>query len=97
MQQAQAADRGEIGRLTIGFMSASIFTLLPAVLREFAARHPGVRLDLRELTLPQQIAALRAGNLDAGFVRPPVTDADLTAAPLLAGTAAGRAAERITH
>ena len=83
VQLAQAADRGDVGRLTIGFMSASIFTLLPAVLREFAARHPGVRLDLRELTLPQQIAALRSGNLDAGFVRPPVTDADLTATPLL--------------
>lgn len=83
VQLAQAADRGDVGRLTIGFMSASIFTLLPAVLRAFAARHPGVRLDLRELTLPQQIAALRGGSLDAGFVRPPVTDADLTAAPLL--------------
>jgi DNA-binding transcriptional LysR family regulator len=83
VQLARAADRGDVGRLTIGFMSASIFTLLPAVLREFAARHPGVRLDLRELTLPQQIAALRTGNLDVGFVRPPVTDAELTATPLL--------------
>jgi DNA-binding transcriptional LysR family regulator len=80
---AQAADRGEIGRLSIGYMSASIFTLLPAVLREFAARHPGVRLDLRELTLPQQIAALRAGDIHAGFVRPPVTDAELASASLL--------------
>jgi DNA-binding transcriptional LysR family regulator len=83
VREAQAADRGEIGRLAIGFMSASIFTLMPAVLREFAAHHPGVRLDLRELTLPQQIAALRAGDLHAGFVRPPVTDAELTSALLL--------------
>ena len=42
-----------------------------------------MRLDLRELTLPQQIAALRAGTLDVGFVRPPVTDAELAATPLL--------------
>jgi DNA-binding transcriptional LysR family regulator len=80
---AQAADRGEIGRLSIGYMSASVFTLLPAVLREFGARNPGVRLELRELTLPQQIAALQAGDIDAGFVRPPVTDAELTWVPLL--------------
>jgi DNA-binding transcriptional LysR family regulator len=80
---AQAAGRGEVGRLSIGYMSASIFTLLPAVLREFAARHPGVRLDLREVTLPQQMAALREGTLHAGFVRPPVTDAELTAETLL--------------
>ena len=83
VQLAQAADRGEVGRLAIGFMSASIFTLLPAVLREFAVRHAGVRLELRELTLPQQVAELRAGNIHAGFVRPPVTDAELTFSPLL--------------
>jgi DNA-binding transcriptional LysR family regulator len=81
---ARAADRGDVGRLTIGYMSASVFTLLPAVLREFGASRPGVRLDLRELTLPQQIRALRDGDLDAGFVRPPVTDAELAALPLLA-------------
>jgi DNA-binding transcriptional LysR family regulator len=83
VQVAQAAERGEVGRLAIGYMSASVFTLLPAVLREFAARHPGVRLDLRELTLPQQQAALRAGDIHAGFMRPPVTDAEFTATTLL--------------
>ena len=83
VQLTQAANRGEVGRLTIGFMSASIFTLMPAVLREYAARHPRVRLDLRELTLPQQMAALRSGAIHAGFVRPPVTDAELASALLL--------------
>jgi len=83
VQVARAADRGEVGRLAIGYMSASIFTLLPSVLRDFAARHPGVRLDLRELTLPQQLAALRAGDIHVGFMRPPITDAELTDALLL--------------
>ncbi len=80
---AVAADRGQVGRLAIGFMSASTYTLMPPVLREFAAGHPRVRLDLRELTLPQQLAALRRGDIDVGFVRPPVTDAELEAAVLL--------------
>lgn len=83
VETARAADRGEVGRLALGFMSASIYTLLPPVLREFAARHPGVRLELRELTLPQQFDALRGGDLDAGFVRPPVTDAELASQLLL--------------
>ncbi len=83
VQQTQAAARGDVGLLTIGFMSASIYTLLPAVLREFSARHPGVKLELRELTLPQQLAALRRGDLSAGFVRPPVLDAALASVPLL--------------
>jgi len=80
---AQAADRGQVGRLVIGFMSASTYTLMPPVLRDFAAGHPRVRLDLRELTLPQQFAALRRGDIDVGFVRPPVADAELDSEVLL--------------
>lgn len=83
VQLARAAERGEVGRLAIGFMSASVYTLLPPVLREFAAGHPRVRLELRELTLPQQMAALRRGDIHAGFVRPPVTDAELESEVLL--------------
>jgi len=83
VETARAADRGDVGRLVIGFMSASIYTLLPPLLRSFAATHPGVRLDLRELPLPQQWEALRRGDIDAGFVRPPVADTAFDHAPLL--------------
>lgn len=83
VQLARAADRGEVGKLVIGFMSASIYTLLPRVLREFAAGRPRVRLELRELTLPQQLSALRRGDIDAAFVRPPVADAELDTEVLL--------------
>lgn len=84
VQQARAAERGEVGRLAIGFMSASIYTLLPPVLRQFAASHPGVKLELRELTLPQQFAALRRGDIEVGFVRPPIHDPGLASVDLLA-------------
>lgn len=80
---ARAAERGEVGRLAIGFMSASVYTLLPPVLREFAASHPRVRLELRELTLPQQMAALRRGDIHVGIVRPPVIDAELESEVML--------------
>ena len=101
-QQAHAAARGEVGRLTVGFMSASIYTLLPAVLREFGQRFPHVRLELRELTLPQQMAALRRGDLTLGIVRPPVTDAQLASRalmhePLIAALPARHALARRTH
>jgi DNA-binding transcriptional LysR family regulator len=77
VELARAADRGEVGRLRVGFMSASIYTLLPPLLRDFAARYPGVKLELRELTMPQQFVLLRNGEIDVGFVRPPVEDAEL--------------------
>lgn len=93
-EAARAAARGEVGRLAIGFMSASIYTLLPAVLRAFRESHGGVRLELQELTLPQQISALRRGDIQIAIVRPPVADAELDSAvvlsePMLAALPAG--------
>jgi DNA-binding transcriptional LysR family regulator len=83
VELTRAADRGEIGRLGVGFMSATIYTLLPAVLRDFALSHPAVKLELHELTIPQQMAALRKGDIDVGFVRPPIDDAELDSQLLL--------------
>jgi DNA-binding transcriptional LysR family regulator len=81
VEAARAASRGEVGRLAIGFMSASVYTL--PVLREFASSHPGVRLELRELTLPQQFAALEKGDIHVGFVRPQPMEAELSSVVVL--------------
>jgi DNA-binding transcriptional LysR family regulator len=83
IETVRAASRGEAGRLAIGFMSASIYTVLPLALREFAASHPGVRLELRELTLPQQFAALEKGDIHVGFIRPQPMEAEFSSAILL--------------
>ena len=83
VETARAASRGEAGRLAIGFMSASIYTVLPLALREFASSHPGVRLELRELPLPQQFAALEKGDIHVGFIRPQPMEAEFSSAILL--------------
>jgi DNA-binding transcriptional LysR family regulator len=83
VETARAASRGEVGRLAIGFMSASIYTVLPMALREFASSHPGVRLELRELTLPQQFAALEKGDIHIGFVRPQPMEAEFSSVLLM--------------
>jgi DNA-binding transcriptional LysR family regulator len=82
IEMTRAAERGEVGRLTVGFMSASIYTLLPQVLRDFAASFPAVRLELRELSIPEQLNALRKSDIDVGFVRTPVDDVELDWVPL---------------
>lgn len=79
VEQVRAADRGEVGRLAVGFMAATTYTVLPLVLRDFAVRFPGVRLDLRELTIPQQFEALERGDIQVGLVRTPVPDPHLEA------------------
>jgi DNA-binding transcriptional LysR family regulator len=86
IEVTRAADRGEVGRLRIGFMTASIYTVLPPLLRDFAARSPAVKLELRELAMPQQLVLLRQGELDVGFVRPPVEDAELDVETVLSET-----------
>lgn len=41
---AQSLVRGEAGVLSLAFVSTADYGLLPALLREFGARYPGVRL-----------------------------------------------------
>ncbi|HEY9381128.1 MAG TPA: LysR substrate-binding domain-containing protein [Burkholderiales bacterium] len=77
VELARAANRGEVGRLAVGFMASSAYTLLPLVLKDFRVRFPEVRLDLRELTLPQQSEAFRRGEIEISLLRPPISDAAL--------------------
>ncbi|SAK58582.1 LysR family transcriptional regulator [Caballeronia ptereochthonis] len=69
---AQSLARGEAGVLSLAFVSTADYGLLPALLRDFGARHPGVRLQLTEATSDVQIEELVAGRIDAGLVIPPL-------------------------
>lgn len=83
IEAAQRAQRGHVGRLAIGYLAATAYTFLPLVLRDYSRSFPGVKLDLRELTLPQQIEALQRGDVHVGLLRPPVSDAELAAETIL--------------
>src|SRR6266851_2161807 len=80
---SQRAARGEAGRLRIGFGIASIIGLLPDVLLRFRRSHPGVQLQLRDMSTPDQIEALAAREVDVGFVRLPVAEDRLIVRPVL--------------
>jgi DNA-binding transcriptional LysR family regulator len=84
VELARRAQRGEVGRLAVGYLAATAYTLLPLVLRDFMRGFPGVRLELRELTLPQQVGALLKGDIEVGLLRPPVAEAELAAETILA-------------
>jgi DNA-binding transcriptional LysR family regulator len=74
---AHRAGRGELGRLRVGFVGSATYDVLPAVLRAYRARHPGVDVVLQELSTPQQEEALVTGEIDVGFVRPPLAAPEL--------------------
>jgi DNA-binding transcriptional LysR family regulator len=82
-ERARRAALGAIGQLTLGFISAVDYSILPSVLRAFRETYPGVTLDLRELTSDIQLRDLRAERIDAGMLLAPVDDASLMTLPLL--------------
>jgi DNA-binding transcriptional LysR family regulator len=65
---------GERGRLRIGFVSLADYGVLPALLKAAKAARPGVAFALREMLSPEQALALAAGDLDFGFLLPPVSE-----------------------
>lgn len=80
---AQRAGRGEVGRLVIGFLGAATFSLLPAILKVFRQRFPGVEIELHELKAFELVQALHQGRIHVGLVRMPVHDELLSVEPIL--------------
>lgn len=70
IQTATRAAKGEIGKLSIGFLGSATSAFLPELVRTFKAQHPGVRITLLELSPVQQEAAFDKGLIDLGFTRP---------------------------
>lgn len=71
------AGRGDIGTLSIGFVSIADYSVLPPALKRFRARFPHVEVQLHELTTDAQIRELRAARLDLGIGLGPVDEPDL--------------------
>lgn len=69
---AQGLAHGEVGTLSLGFVSTADYGILPPLLREFGERYPRVRLQLLEATSDVQVEALMDGRIDAGLFIPPV-------------------------
>ena len=76
VQEVRGMARGEEGRLRIGFVSLADYGVLPELLKTFKSTHPGIALALREMLSPEQAAVLAAGELDFGFLLPPVSGAE---------------------
>jgi DNA-binding transcriptional LysR family regulator len=66
---AKRAAKGEIGRLSIGFLGSATYAFLPELVRTFKAQYPGVKLMLQELAPLEQEVAFDKGLIDIGFTR----------------------------
>jgi DNA-binding transcriptional LysR family regulator len=72
---AQSANRGETGRLSLGFTASSAFNpVVSTTIRRSRARWPEVQLALTEMNTLALMQKLERGELDATFMRPGLDD-----------------------
>src|SRR4051794_7278847 len=75
--------RGSGESLRVALPPGAPSTVLPDLLAPLRERRPDASVDIRELTTPDQLAALHAGEIDLGLVREPVDDPRLARRTLL--------------
>jgi DNA-binding transcriptional LysR family regulator len=70
---ARRTARGDAGHIGLGFTSsASFHPFVPRLIREFREASPQVALTLEEAGTGELVDGLRAGRIDAAFVRSPI-------------------------
>ena len=67
---ARRAVRADAGSVTLGFIAASSFAILPRVLGAIRASLPDVHVVPREMQTVDQLEALAGDRIDLGIVRP---------------------------
>lgn len=87
---ARLAAHGDWGELAIAALPAVALGLLPPIIRAYRAAHPAIGITISESFDDEQLAALTAGRIDAGFLRaaaapPGLFLETLLTEPLLAG------------
>ncbi|MDF1610184.1 LysR family transcriptional regulator [Hoeflea sp. YIM 152468] len=80
--EARRVAAGQEGALAISFINSSTYGMLPPILNAFRTRFPRVELKLFEMTISEQIQALRVGEVDIGLLRPPISDNALMSRPI---------------
>lgn len=72
---ALRASRGETGQLRLGFTGSAAFNpVVPTTIRAFRRASPNVRLIIEESNTTRLLEGLVRNTLDAGFIRPGVSD-----------------------
>ena len=66
--KAKQIQSGMMGRLKIGFIEMVMDGFLAALLRKFKDRYPGAVISLNDLSSNDQIAKIKSGEIDIGFL-----------------------------
>lgn len=63
------------GKLTVGIIPTVSSYLLPGQILNFVEKHPKIQLTVREMTTDNVIKALKNGEIDAGIIATPYSEA----------------------
>ena len=91
---SRLAAHGDWGELAIAALPAVAVALLPRIIRAYQDAHPAIGVTIGESFDDEQLTALAAGRIDAGFLRaaaapPGIRLETLLTEPVLAGLPAG--------
>ncbi|MEH2627668.1 DNA-binding transcriptional LysR family regulator [Bradyrhizobium sp. AZCC 1719] len=73
---ARRAASDELAELSVTFVSAALYRVLPAAIRRFQEAWPEVAIRLDERPTDAQLSDLATGTVDLGFLHPPVEEID---------------------
>lgn len=68
-ERVQAAYRGELGTLAVGYFGSPSYRLVPEIVASFREDHPDVDVSLKRLSKAEQIQQLQSGAIHIGFGR----------------------------
>lgn len=74
---ASRIEKGEAGRVTVGFTAVAGYDLLPRIISAAQQALPHIDIVLKEMVSREQLEALGSGAIDLGFVRPLSHDASI--------------------
>lgn len=80
---ARRAMRADAGSVSMGFIPAASFALLPQLLGAIRASLPEVHVSLREMQTDAQLEAIAADRIELGLVRPFAPRSFVESSPLL--------------
>lgn len=68
--KVKLAYNGQLGSLSIAYLSSACLSFMAKLIRTYRAQFPDVHVKLFEMTVTEQIEALKNNQVDIGFSRP---------------------------
>lgn len=83
VRDAQRADRGQIGRLTLGYAPGAVMDVARPLVDAFRALRPEVEILLRESGFTDPSGGLADGRASVAVIRPPVSTPGVAVLPVV--------------